>query len=189
MAVLCLTVFVSSAVPAFGADYVFGVRPGNTVESAYFGVNLGTLVPFVGIDFLSASVTVEDTDLSASMYVPNFGVRFYLSSSLTGGSVVPYVQAAFLKSFASVDVGDTDSEVTDAIADLLSFYGISVGFGAEYFFSDNFSVGGEYGLRYIKASAAMEVSLDILDEPIEIDSDLDIVYNASYANVSLNFHF
>jgi hypothetical protein len=94
-----------------------------------------------------------------------------------------------MKSFASVDLGGGDSELEDSIGELLSFYGLSLAFGAEYFFSDFFSIGGEYGLRYMKTSSDLEVDLDILDEPVELDSELEVSYRASYAVASLNFHF
>ena len=189
VAVICVTLFMSSAVPAFCGGSLFGVRPGSLVQSAYFGFGSGSMVGLVGLDFLKASVTVEDSDISASAYVPNFGLRFYLNPGLVSGAVVPYLQGTFMKSFASIDIGDSESELTDAIGDLLSFYGFSIAFGAEYFFSDRFSVGGEYGLRYIMTSTEMDVAIDILDEPIEVDSDLDVSYGASYAAVCLNFHF
>ena len=186
---IALAMFMFSAMPALCEGWIFGVRPGNMVESAYFGVNMGSLVPFVGIDYLSASVDIEDVEASASLFVPHFGIRKYFGQNLVGGAVVPYLQASFLKSFASIDVGGESSELTDAIADLMSFYGATFAFGAEYFFTDRFSVGGEYGLRYLKMSTELEVDLDIVDEPVSLDSDLDVTYKASYAIVSLNFHF
>lgn len=189
VAVLSLAVLLSSTIPALCGGWIFGVRPGSTVESAYFGPDMGTVVPIFGLDFLGASVTVEDAEVSASMYVPHFGARVYLNSSMTTGAVVPYVQGTFMKSFASIDLGDVDPDLEDAIGDLLSFYGISLAFGAEYFFAERFSLGGEYGLRYIKTSSDLNVELDILDEPISMDSNLEIAYRASYAGVSLNFHF
>jgi hypothetical protein len=186
---LSLAIVVCSAVPALSGGWIFGVRPGTTVESACFGADMGAVTPIVGLDFLTVSVGVEDEDVSASMYVPHFGARVYLNSNMSSGSVVPYLQGTFMKSFASVDMGDVDADLEDSIGDLLSFYGISLAFGAEYFFSDIFSVGGEYGLRYMKTSSDLEVDLDIGDEPIELDSELEVSYKASYAVVSLNFHF
>jgi hypothetical protein len=186
---LALALLLAGAIPAFCSGWIFGVRPGSTVESAYFGADMGTITPIFGIDFLGVTVTVEDTDVSASMYIPHFGARVYLNSNRTAGSVVPFVQGTFMKSFASVDLGDGDSDLTDAIGDLLSFYGIGLAFGAEYFFADRFSLGGEYGLRYMKTSAELNVDMDILDEPITLDSNLEISYKSSYAGVSLNFHF
>ena len=189
VAVLGLAVLLSSTLPALCGGWVFGVRPGSTVESAFFGADMGTITPIVGLDFLGVSVGVEDADLSASMYIPHFGARIYLGGPGTTGAVVPYLQGTFMKSFASIDVGDADPTLEDAIGDLLSFYGIGLVFGAEYFFADHFSLGGEYGLRYIKTSGELEIEADILDEPLSLDSDLEISYRTSYAGVSLNFHF
>jgi len=189
VAVLGLAVLLSSTMPALCGGWIFGVRPGSTVESAFFGADMGTVTPIVGLDFLGVSVSVEDADLSASMFIPHFGARVYLGGPGTTGAVVPYLQGTVMKSFASIDVGDESTELEDAIGDLLSFYGITLAFGAEYFFAESFSLGGEYGLRYIKTSADLNVDLDILDEPISMDSNLEIAYRASYAGVSLNFHF
>jgi hypothetical protein len=189
VSLLASALLLASTVPALCGGWIFGVRPGSTVESAFFGADMGTVTPIVGLDFLGVTVTVEDADISASMYIPHFGARIYMGGAGSTGAVVPYVQGTFMKSFASIDLGGADAALEDAVADLLSFYGIGLAFGAEYFFADRFSLGGEYGLRYIKTSGELELELDILDEPISMDSDLEVSYRTSYAGVSLNFHF
>jgi len=68
VAVLGLAVLLSSTMPALCGGWIFGVRPGSTVESAFFGADMGTVTPIVGLDFLGVSVSVEDDDLSASMF-------------------------------------------------------------------------------------------------------------------------
>ncbi|HVP57290.1 MAG TPA: hypothetical protein VMU02_04285 [bacterium] len=174
--------------PGFCFGKMFGVRPGEIVQTAYFGFGSGAIVPLVGIDFLSISASVEDTDISASLYIPHAGVRFYLSSKNALGNVRPYVEGAVLHSIASVDLGGLSSDYEKMAEDALSFWGFTGIFGCEYYFSERFSVAGEYGMRYIRSSTDLKISAgDIITNPI--DSKLKVSYEHSYTAAALNFHF
>lgn len=166
---------------------LFGVRPGQLMQRAYFGADMGRIVPMVGLDFLSISVEAEDADISAALYIPHVGARFYFGAPRAAGNVVPYIEGSLMYSFASADLGGA-SEFESMVEDILGFWGIGVLFGAEYFFSDRFSVAGEYGLHYLMDSA--EISLeggDIIEDPIETEIKAGI--KTSYTGVALSFHF
>ncbi len=105
---------------------------------------------------------------SATLVAPHFGLKFRLSSH----TLRPYVSADLFKVFPFVtvkseettrfyedgnlvdthrDVGDTEED-EELVEDILGVWGFNVGFGAEYFFSENFSIGGEYVFRWFATS-------------------------------------
>jgi hypothetical protein len=185
-AVAVLVALVATA-PAHCSGIIFGVRPGQMTQSAYIGTKMGSLVPMVGLDFLALSVSAEDTDMSASIYIPHAGVRVYLGSQNAVGSVRPYLEGSFMYSIASVDLGGLGA-IEKTIEDVLTFWGFNAIFGAEYSFSERFGVSGEYGLRYIKDTAKISIDAgDIITTPVE--TKLDAAFKSSYVAVGLNFHF
>jgi len=190
LAVAAVAVLVALAVtaPADCSGKMFGVRPGQIVQSAYFGFGSGAIVPVFGIDFLGLSVGIEDADLSAGLYIPHAGVRVYLSPKNAVGNVRPYVEGSLLYSIATVDLGSGSSDLEKMAKDALSFWGFTGIFGCEYYFSERFSVSGEYGLRYIRDSADLKIAAgDIITDPV--DSKLTVSYRHSYTAAALNFHF
>jgi hypothetical protein len=184
--VVAVTVLASLAavVPAHSSGMIFGVRPGQLVQRAYFGADMGRVVPMVGLDFLGISASVEDVDISASIYVPHVGARFYFGPPRAAGNVVPYIEGSLMFSFATADLGGAD-ELEDLVKDALGFWGVGVLFGAEYFFTDRFSVAGEYGLHYLKDS--IDATGD--DPDAILEADVDAGFKTSYTGVALNFHF
>jgi hypothetical protein len=172
---------------------VFGVKPGmGPVQSSYLGYQAGTLLPFVGMDFvrLSASVTEDGNkeEASAFLMVPNFGSRLYVSGNRNNGGIASYLQGSLLFSLPSVNADGLSDEDKKLVEDLLGFWGLSLAFGAEYYFSDRFSVGGEYGLRHLAVGA------DVPDEGGDgyggggVGTELNATFSISYVAVVMNFH-
>jgi hypothetical protein len=187
LAAVAVLVALTAAAPGHCGGLIFGIQPGQIVQSAYFASDMGSVAPLVGLDLLSVSLGIEDFDASVRLFIPHFGARIYLNPNRSSGNVVPYLEGTFLYAFPSVDLGD-ESSLEEMVEDVLGFWGFTAVFGAEYFFSDRFSVGGEYGLRYLRDSAELEIEEgDIIEE--EIDSEVTVSYNASYVAASLNFHF
>jgi hypothetical protein len=164
---------------------IFGVRPGQLLQRAYFGADMGRMVPMIGLDYVGISVGMEDTDISGSLFVPHVGARFYFGPPRAEGNVVPYIEGSLMYSYASVSVGEGAEEYEDLAKDILGFWGIGVLFGAEYFFSDRFSVAGEYGFHYLKDS--VDLTLEDIEEPI--DEEVSAAFKTSYTGVALSFHF
>lgn len=87
------------------------------------------------------------------------------------------------------------AEIEKSVQEALGFWGISFGGGAEYYFSENFSVGGEYGFRLVFDSATHDYQSDNIDPDlltgyrkhwqIEAAGSLKL----SYAVVTANFYF
>jgi hypothetical protein len=131
--------------------------------------------------------------------------------------VAPYFLGDFFFSMASVKVDDVEPEEEELMEDILQFWGLGLAFGGEYYFSDGFSVGGEYGIRYLKNSVAehtMEVGygydvtwkgpekaakgnveLDELDSPsqdpavYQLNEEFSFAFRITYVAISVNFHF
>lgn len=222
------------------SGFVFGIKPGSTINSAYFGYKIGNIVPMVGADLLWLSASATYTDESVNRYyddyaevwseyrsvdtddingraillMPHFGGKIYLG----GNDVKPYLYANFFFSIPSVKAeastkrewrlyydgelvdqgGDSESEALskeyeDLIKDILGFWGVTLGGGAEYFLSKHFSVGGEYGLR-ILVNSVNQSTKDSSGSPTdrytdEVNTEVSASVKVSYAAVTLNYRF
>jgi hypothetical protein len=191
---ISLVAMLLMMVNAAAAEMIFGVKPSTVVQSSYFGFLAGTsMIIEFGLDYARVGVKVEgdaegglglgeiDADVSASMMMPHGGVKLYLKPR-AAGATSPYFLADLFKAFTSIDPGDVDEATEDAITsveELLSPFGLNLGFGAEYHFSDRFSVGGEYGFRYMMSSTEFE----------EIDMKVDTNLGMTYAAITANFAF
>jgi len=155
---LTLMLIPAMAMSAEKMDKTFSVSPGQLLETAQFGFGFGSLQPYIGLDMVRGSIKIEGTDSgddieesgSAMILAPHIGTRWYLGTQ----SVRPYFVGDFVKSFGFFDVKDDWSnavpgEAKDAIKSILGFWGLGAGFGCEYSFADNFSVGGEYRFTWL----------------------------------------
>ena len=193
---------------AQGTSLGFSVKAGPDLQSAQFSLGSGALQPFAGIDYLSVSMSFDmpaldlgeigeglgqadmEMDIGASMFIPYIGAKFFLS---TTREAKPYVFGSFFKSFPSVkfEVGGEDAlgeEGEDFIKDLLGFWGLKFGFGAEYAVSDHFSIGGEYGIKmhFYGAELSIEDAGELADE---IQTEVSASMKKSYVAIVLNFYF
>lgn len=193
---VALTAILLMAATGADAEMVFGVKPSTVVQSSYFGFLAGTsMIIEFGVDYASVGVKVEgqtegdfgfdpievDQEVSASMLMPHGGVKLYLKPR-TAGTTSPYFLADLFKAFTSIDPGEVDDATEDAltsIEELLSPFGLNLAFGAEYHFSDRFSIGGEYGLRYMMSSTEFD----------EIDMEVSTNLGLTYAAITANFAF
>jgi hypothetical protein len=236
---LALGIVGTSCSAAEGSGFVFGVKPGNTINSAYFGYKFGNIVPMVGADilWLSASGTYTDENVDryyddyddvwrehrsvesvsidgeAFLVMPHLGGKLYFGSK----DVKPYLYANFFFSIPSVkaeaeskdeswyyydgelidyyveDAESLSKEYKDLIEDVLGFWGITLGGGAEYFFGEHFSVGGEYGIRIIANSIDQSSTTDedygTESYTEQVDTEVSASVKVSYAIVTLNYHF
>jgi len=193
---VALTAILLMAVSGAEAEMMFGVKPSTIVQSSYFGFVAGTsMIIEFGVDYASVGVNLKgdtegdfgldpisiDAEVSARMLMPHGGVKLYLKPR-TAGTTSPYFLADLFKAFTSIDPGDVDDATEDLIAsveEMLSPFGLNLGFGAEYHFSDRFSIGGEYGLRYMMSSTELD----------EIDMEVSTNIGMTYAAITANFAF
>jgi len=121
----------------------------------------------------SLEVKTINYEGNAFILVPHLGAKVFLGSKLAR----PYVFGDVFISLPIVDLeadgsiehwqyqddalvehteenySEYTSEVRKTVKEVVSFWGFTVGAGAEYFFNPHFSVGGEYGLRVLFDSA------------------------------------
>lgn len=172
---------------------VFGVKPGILIQSSYFGIDAKRWHPFAGMDLVAFAISEDEYDASASVWIPHFGTKLYLQDPWQAGKVAPYIQGDYFFSIASVNVDDYGSGEEELVEEVLEFWGLGLAFGMEYFFSDHFAVGGEYGIRFLQ---------DKVDEHSEthyygggysyeehINDEFSVAFRMNYAAISANFHF
>ena len=211
VSVLTVAFFAVSAVSQ--AQISFTVSPGLNLNGATFGYVINDkIVPYVGIQFLSANFTqtdkymrwdydanrpVTETDemeVSGSVIAPTLGIKAYIfgQEKLKG-----YVNASFTKPFISGKLSEDGEEIEEVgeTIDKLSLFGLQAGFGAEYFFDTNFSIGGEFGLSYIKMGYEDTYESDYWnpDSGTYVDYEgkfnLDLNMMPTYSRISINFYF
>jgi hypothetical protein len=160
------------------SQFSFGVSPGLSTNTAYFGFKIGKVVPYVGLQYASAHLNVEvgDTiDGKVSLIVPEVGVKFF---AIEKNKLKAYFNLNVTKPFISGKLTQNGTEM-DSFGETLKdvkLIGGNFGFGVEYFFDDNFSVGGEYGVQYLHGK---------YDE----DFGIKVGVVPTYSKISLNFYF
>ncbi|MBL7192146.1 hypothetical protein ISS30_10675 [bacterium] len=227
----------------------FTARPGALINSADFGVKMGAVNPYIGIDIAWVTVSFNESydynfiypsysgaafqtisketyemNGNAILFVPHAGLKIYFNDEFITGKTIPYLRGGFFMSIPSVSVdwketdenwyyengvlvdydpwedsGELEDEELELVEDILSFWGLEIGFGAEYFFSDNFSLGGEFGMRMlfndVKASGDDEWSSgqqgsSYYEHQTEAwEDEVSATFKLTYAVLTLNYHF
>lgn len=165
-----------------------------------------------------------EINASAMIFVPHLGVKYSLGRR-AAGQVSPFIRGVFFKSFASVNIegkqknvqyewddyqpGDppddsdvwedeyADEDASSIAEDALDFWGLQVAFGAEYYFNERFSLGGEFGIRMlmngVEDSGSEEESYGSPGDwsssyRDEWKTELDAAFRLTYAVLNLNFY-
>ncbi len=161
--------------------FMFSIKPQLFgMSGAGFGLKLPSrLVIYGGIDYahLGTAVELEDTKIESSPIYPYYpyvtrdkdkvegslnlynlfvGTKFFLFEA---NAVQGYLTGELSKPIldGSVKVDNEESDEVEDFFDNLSLWGIKCGIGSEYFFSENFSLGGEFGFRILLASYIDEI--------------------------------
>ena len=170
--------------------------PINQTLGCYFGFDVTPKIVILGsIDLNrfqnkyteSAEGDVYESELSVTQFIPNLGVKFYFKPRASG-DFSPYIYGGFFKGFASSNYEYTDGSAEylkyreEIIKEINSPFGFIPAFGVEYYFSDNFGLGGEMGWRFSFAKADFDWASG---EKVEYK------YNAisHYFGLTVNFHF
>jgi hypothetical protein len=154
---------------------------------------------------------------NAFVLIPQLGAKLFLTSNVAR----PYIFASGFVSFPLVNLDadgtmehwqyENDSllvhqikpfseridEVRETIKQVLSFWGFTIGGGAEYFFNPHFSLGGEYGVRVMIDKAKYEqrnLTPESTFYPSEKfknkwQTEVSASIRMSYAVISANFYF
>ena len=178
---------------------IFSVKTSglDLMQGAQFSLPMGSLQPFIGLDYIGVSSTneaVTEAKMNANLFIPFIGARYYLNVT---NATKPYLFGGFFKSFPSIKVtvdGEDvlDEETEEMLKDILGFWGIKLGFGAEYAVSDWFSVGGEFGFNLYKFG--MQGETEVWDPDIgdwgdwtTVENDVKAALKYTYAAFVLNF--
>ncbi len=169
-------------------EHVYTVA-GNQTLNFYMGFDATPQVAIVsGLEVDRASYEYKDdqtdvtTAFSATSFTPNVGVKFYFKER-TDNSVCPYIYGGFFKTFTSVNIEDEEEEAK-FLGKLHSPFGFIPAFGAEYCFTENFSLGGEMGFRFSFAKGEWEQG----DDPkYKDEATFNTIFH--YIALTLNFRF
>ena len=184
---ICVTMVSTSPTPAWCGRFEFGVKPGLMLQAAHIGVDMGKLTLLGGLDYISIDLSAKEKTgndeafASISVYVPYLGARYYFNQDRSTGNVVPFVEGGMMFPLAAADLSDE----TEFVVSDVSTWGLTGAFGAQYYFSDRFSIGGEYGLRYLKNTSNVKETDSY--EPDEAYTKIS--YGSSYSALSLIFRF
>jgi len=195
------------------SQFSFGVSPGIGLNSAYFGYKIkNKIVPYIGFQYLNAKFKYEESgerydwslnrivsyseksEFSGSLYIPNIGVKYFIKQQ---SKLQAYLSLNLSKPLLSGKLkydGEEDENFKDAIKSI-SMWGGEFGFGAEYFFDQNFSIGGEFGLRYLHLKYNDTDKTEIYNpntgdyQDAVIDNDYRFNISPTFSRISLNFYF
>ncbi|MFZ5433997.1 MAG: hypothetical protein ACOZB3_09520 [Calditrichota bacterium] len=185
------------AIPLMAQDkekptLVFGVKPGMLVQSSYFGLAYEKFQPYIGVDWVGLAVKTETGDAAGSVIIPHLGAKYYVKPSWRSQHVAPYFTGDWFFSIAAVDIDAYESEEEEMVKQLLEFWGLGIGFGAEYYFSEHFCVGGEYGLRYMHNGVDEHKRTEHYqwgDYTETVNDEFSFAFRMTYAVISLGFRF
>jgi hypothetical protein len=194
------------------AQITFGVSPGTSVTGAHLGFQVNSqFIPYFALSSVSGkfnySWSGEDYDYDlgrvvdeshedqakGSIIIPTLGVKYFLNPS---GKVRPYANVNFSKPIISAEAkydGEVDEDVKKGVEGLGAWAG-ELGFGMEYFFDDNFSIGGEFGFRHLAVNVETTYESEYYNPDIDEYVTTDINVNTklglspTYSRIFLNFY-
>ncbi len=187
---------------AFGVRLATSSGMGNlgptNLQGGYFGVELNPRITAIGGFDFSKFVSESAERSTISSFIPFGGVKLFLKEK-DDGLIAPYIRGDIFKAVTRwPNMGDSylmlvsgllgPSEVTmtkreaeEFLKEILSPWGFNVAFGAEYFLTDDFSLGGEFGMRsgFSKAEVTLSDTGSL--------STTKNKFHDTYAAVTLNF--
>lgn len=180
------TVFMALSI-FLKAQVSFGVSPGLNLNTAYLGYKSKKIMPLVGFQYFGATLTTtEDSETdktSIKIFVLNAGLKYFFKD---GEKLKSYVLLSVCKPFVS-NTNEYNGQGSDSYAKS-NLIGAEGGFGAEYMFDPHFSIGGEFGLRYMNIKSKQTYSDNVPNQPdITYSSTLSIA--PTYTKICLNYYF
>lgn len=211
-----LFVLAFVAFPAY-AQWTFSVKPGIGLNGASIGHRSGNLIPQFSLDYLSVStdiiekyytydygsqsiISVNSKDeMSLSIYNLSIGAKYFLSESK---KTATYLTGSIMKPIISGEQknnGTTNKSYSDMVNNM-SIWGLSAGFGTEYYFDEHFSIGGEFGVHLMFVSydetstdniytysSTYPYSTTVIQKQHDYQFNLNL--GITYATMALNYYF
>lgn len=156
----------------------------------------------------------QSSNGSVLLVIPKVGARFYFSTGEAGSigwyvkgdvmKIIPSFEGEKKSSYVSYSSNGTinyqgsrksklSSDDKKQQADMIDYWGFTVGTGVEYFFSDKFALGGEYGIRLFLNDYTDDYDETYGNSNYQYrDKSSDEVSNAlnlSYTEITLNYYF
>jgi hypothetical protein len=186
------------------AQLVFGVKPGLTANSAQFGFSTDGVIVFGGLEYFRVTETVEESgtnqeyNYSNGYPYSNYTSVYYSDKYETSVNIyAPYIGAKIplgarkdrkIGSYLTAIIGKPlifGSGSSEQICKNLRAWMLMAGFGAEYFISEDFSIGGEFGLRML----LVNYSEDEASYYSTYKYNLNIGVGITYSTIVLNYYF
>lgn len=189
----------------------FGISPGIGVKGAYFGYKIkNKIVPYIGFqhfglnyeysesgqkyDYVLDEVVgfKEDFTFSGNLYIPTLGVKYFLKER---NKLKPYFSVNVSKPIISAKRANNNQEDKNfkELIESTKVWGGEFGFGVEYFFDENFSLGGEFGLRYFHLKYKDSYTTTHYDGNEQIETKVNQNYkfstNPTFSRISVNYYF
>ncbi|MBI9033430.1 MAG: outer membrane beta-barrel protein [Bacteroidales bacterium] len=199
---------VAFAATAGFSQLTFNVSPGLNLNSASFGYKINDrIIPYVGFQYMNSSINYEykrtstnptdegyetDETLKTSLFIPNIGVKAFLVSKNDIKAYANVMLSMPIVNSEFEDDGEIEEDYRDVV-ESINLFGVQAGVGCEYFFSENFSLGGEFGFRYFRFKTEREETdtYDGFDNTQTTTRETKYTANVSptYNKISLNFYF
>jgi hypothetical protein len=183
------------------------------LNGANFGYKINDrFVPFIGLQYLNVNAEFKETvveyktefkdaetyanneSFKANVYIPAIGLKYFF---LHRNKLKAYGSIRFFKPLVNAkDVyNGEENEYLNEILGAVNVWGGSLGFGSEYFIDENFSVGGEFGLRSFRGTLnetneVQRYNYDTGDYyDAEVTDDILVCLRPTYTIISLNYYF
>ena len=201
--------------------YMFSVKPDfSGLSGGMFGMKLPNnedIVLFGGIDYFHLGSTIKEkttyspsffneysskTEVSLSVYNLYVGSKLFFQKT---NDIKSYFVGEIAKPIVTgiVEQNGKEDELVQNTLDNLSIWGLKFGFGSEYFFSENFSLGGEFGLRVLIMDTQTEEEDSVSDYRYNPNTgeyeyvtytrtektDVDFNFSLTYSVLTLNYYF
>ena len=194
-------------------QFSFGVSPGIGFNSAYLGYKIDNkFVPYIGFQYLYGKFKYEEkgyiydsymhqiipysetTDFSGNLYIPNIGLKYFVKQQ---NQLQAYFSLNIAKPLISgkLKYDRQADEEFNKYMKAICMWGGEFGFGIEYFLDENFSFGGEFGLRFLHLKYEETHNREIYNpnlstyQTVKIEENLLIKTSPTFSKVSLNFYF
>ncbi len=189
LSILILTILIFASFKNFAQQFTFSLDPNIKATSGHLGFKAKNFVFFLGAENQKFDVynIIRDPSMDLTtkyisqekMFILFFGTKiFFLETKSTKFYIKCSLGPAMFRSKLVKKHNISGVYIED-----FSLFQIKFGIGAEYFFSENFSFGGDIGGRTF--SGDKEMKIEDYNQTREIDIDL----SEYYASLSLNFYF
>lgn len=194
-------------------QFSFGVSPGLSFNTAYFGYKVNNkFVPYIGCQYLQVKYSYEEnyysydwdlnqivpekysSEFSANLIIPNIGLKYFIVQEQKLQAYVSVNLAKPLIHATRIRDGEEDTNFKKNINNISMRAG-EFGFGVEYFLDEHFSLGGEFGLRYLNVKQKESYDREIYNpsigqyQTVTLEEKYTYFVSPTFSKISFNFYF